>query len=169
MLCRFCCRCCWPSSLHPLLLAFLAWHAFMRALCKSIVLAQMVSVGILHHERCPCSRLIWPLPAHTYQLCGRCYRDGHWEYDAHVMMATGKGFFPKVLPHVDRRQDALTISKSYLGGSPIARTVKRCLLRHQLLPHGHPSYFHKLTYFHNGLAGSVDMCNDIIYVVLGFL
>jgi len=47
--------------------------------------------------------------------------------------------------------------------------ARRAFLRWHLLPHGYPAYFHRLTYFHNGMPGSISQTEDVFDRILSFV
>jgi hypothetical protein len=85
--------------------------------------------------------------------------------------AVSRTFATTVMPHIANEQLAAAEMRSFLYPCLAASLWLRGFLRHHLLPSGHlnHSYFHKLTYWHNGEAGSIDDQTDILCKILMFI
>ena len=126
----------------------------------------MGSTRILDWPRCDlCDHLTWPLG-----LCIRCESERRQHRELYATRAVSKACLRIIFPHLAHDELARAVLKEYLR-VPLFPCWFRAFLRHHLLPHGLDTRnsFHRLTYFYNGMAGSVDERTDILDVVLSFV
>ena len=138
----------------------------------------MGSVGILYQDRCDCGGFVWTRTPHSmskhisiYDLCASCAAV-KLRNTVPFERAVSRTFAKTVMPHITNEQKAAAEMRSFLYPSCRAASLWwRGYLRHHLLPHGHlkHSYFHKLTFCHNGEKGSIDDHTDIIDKILVFI
>ena len=135
----------------------------------------MGSVGILHNLRCDCGGFVWnsiphpmKLKCDTYGLCASCAAE-KLHNTVSFKSAVSRTFATTVMPHICDEKLAAAELRSFLSPCLAASLWLRGFLRHHLLPRKHHSYFHELSFFHNGVSGSIDEHTDIIDKILMFL
>ena len=137
----------------------------------------MSSVGILYQLRCDCGGFVWNTIPHSMSkhidindLCASCAAV-KLRKTVPFKRAVSRTFAKTVMPHIANEQKAAAEMRSFLYPCRAASLWWRGYLRHHLLPSGrlNRSYFHKLTYCHNGESGSIDDHTDIVDKILMYL